>query len=324
MVYFISIIVPIYNVEKFISQCVKSLLEQDFESIEYIFVDDCSIDNSLQVLNNVIEKYPNRLGSIKIIQNSRNLGISSTRKIGMQVATGEYVIQIDSDDWVELNMCKIFYLKAMETNADIIVSDYFENFEESENYIQEAYNRKNNYFVSILLGELHGSLCNKMIRRELYVNYNIYPIESFSLFEDKFMSLRLFFYTNKVVYINSAFLHYRKHINSFTSQSIKEKHIKDTILFLEQVNIFFKENDLLGKYANEINSCILYHKKIFLLNEKYFSLWDSFYPDVNKLKYVWGIKSYDFKKKLVTAFVLLFSKRIMKLAYFYYKKNRGG
>lgn len=323
MFYNISIIVPIYNAQDYIFQCVVSLLEQDFENIEYIFIDDCSIDDSIQILNKTILNYPNRVNDIKVIKNLKNMGVSCTRKKGMEIATGTYVIQIDSDDWVEKNMCKELYKMAIETDADIIISDYYENFEDKQKYIQQKRSEDIDYFKSVLLGKLHGSLCNKIIKRSLYVENKIYPIESFCLFEDKFISLRLFSFTRKVVHISNAFLHYRQHESSFTAQNVKDRHIHDTIIFINELKNFLELNNLFEKYQDDFYSCVLYHKKIFLFEEKYFYLWDLFYPEVNRCRYVLGIESYDFKKKLVTILTLIFSKNLMKIAYRHYRKNRS-
>lgn len=323
MKYDISIVVPIYNAQKYIAKCAETLLEQNYNNIEYIFIDDSSIDKSIQILNDVMKKYPNRINDINIIKNEKNMGVSYTRKLGMQVARGEYVIQIDSDDWVELNMCKELYLKAKETNADIVTSDYFENFKNKQNYIKQDYSEDIDFFKSILLSSLHGSLCNKLIKRQLYIDFDIYPFEEFNLFEDKFVSLRLFSSTKKIAYISKAFLHYRQHESSYTSQHVKNKHIQDTILFINAVNDFFKFNNLFDQYQAEFNSFVLYHKKIFLLDENYYYLWDDFFPEVNKVKYVLNIDAYDFKKKLITIFTLIFGKGIMRVSYNYYRRNRS-
>ena len=323
MNYFFSIIVPIYNAQNYIAQCARSLFGQNFKNIEYIFVDDCSSDNSLGILKEVLKEFPDRYTSVKIIKNHKNMGVSFTRKVGMESTTGQYVIQIDSDDWVDLDMCNAFYKKIKETNADIICSDYYENYLGRQDYIEQNYGKDVDYFKAILDGRLHGSLCNKMIKRSLFVDNNIYPILGFNLFEDKFVSLRLFFFSNKVEYINSAFLHYRQYDKSFTNQPVNESQIYDTIFFINELQKFFETNKLLSILNNEFYGCILNHKKIFLLDEQYFYLWDSFYPEANKIKYLLTLKSYSLIKKIITALTLLFSKKIMKFAYTIHKKNKG-
>uniref|UniRef100_UPI00112F95A9 glycosyltransferase family 2 protein n=1 Tax=Campylobacter concisus TaxID=199 RepID=UPI00112F95A9 len=99
--YNVSIIVPIYNVEKYIEKCAVTLFEQDYDNVEYVFVNDCSPDKSMKILKDIIEKYPNRKDDIKIINNIKNSGSSLTRKYGLDASTGKYILFVDSDDWVD-------------------------------------------------------------------------------------------------------------------------------------------------------------------------------------------------------------------------------
>ena len=100
----ISVIVPIYNVRLYIERCVRSLMEQTLENIEFIFVNDCTPDDSMDILHHVLKEYPKRRKQIKIIEHETNRGISAVRNTGLKNATGQYIIYCDSDDWVEKNM----------------------------------------------------------------------------------------------------------------------------------------------------------------------------------------------------------------------------
>ena len=119
----ISIIIPIYNVAKYIEKCVCSLMEQTLDDIEYIFVNDCTLDNSIEILQKTLEKYPNRKDSCKIIHHDTNKGPAVTRNTGLELAIGEYIAFCDSDDWVEITMYEELYNKAKKENADIVYSD---------------------------------------------------------------------------------------------------------------------------------------------------------------------------------------------------------
>ena len=102
----VSVVIPVYGVEKYIERCARSLFEQTMqEGIEYIFVDDCSPDRSIEILEKVLKEYPHREPQVKIIQHSKNQGIFYTRNTGVENATGEYIIHCDSDDWVEPDIC---------------------------------------------------------------------------------------------------------------------------------------------------------------------------------------------------------------------------
>ena len=100
----VSVVIPVYNVEKYIERCARSLFEQTLDSIEYIFVDDCSPDNSIAVMENVLAEYPHRKEQIKIIRHEVNQGPYAARRHALQAATGDYVISCDADDWVDYDL----------------------------------------------------------------------------------------------------------------------------------------------------------------------------------------------------------------------------
>ena len=103
----VSILVPIYGVEKYIERCARLLFEQTYENIEYVFVNDCTKDRSLDILKNVIEQYVLRKPHITIVDNERNLGLAGTRNVAMARATGDFVIHVDSDDYIERHGGKV-------------------------------------------------------------------------------------------------------------------------------------------------------------------------------------------------------------------------
>ena len=113
----VSVIVPIYGVEPYIEKCARSLFEQSLENMEFIFVNDCTPDKSVEILRQVIEDYPRRYLQIQIIEHEENRGLAMARNSGLLIAKGEYIIHCDSDDWVELDMYEEMYEKALEKNV---------------------------------------------------------------------------------------------------------------------------------------------------------------------------------------------------------------
>ena len=120
----LSVVIPVYGVEKYIERCARSLFEQTLDDIEYIFVNDCTKDRSIDILNAVINDYPARKEQVRIVHHEKNKGLPFARQSGWQVATGEYIANCDSDDWVALDFYEIMYNEAIEKNADMVVSDY--------------------------------------------------------------------------------------------------------------------------------------------------------------------------------------------------------
>ena len=118
----VSVIVPIFGVEKYIERCARSLFEQTLNDMEIIFVDDCTKDNSIRVLKTTIEDYPARINQIKILHHEVNKGLSHARETGVKAATGDYIAHCDSDDWVDINMYESLYLFAQKGNYDFVKS----------------------------------------------------------------------------------------------------------------------------------------------------------------------------------------------------------
>lgn len=102
----VSVIVPIYGVERYIEQCVRTLMEQTLREVEYVFVDDHTPDKSMEILERVLADYPDRMGQVKVLQNEKNQGVARTRRVGLKECTGEYIIQVDSDDYVSPDYCE--------------------------------------------------------------------------------------------------------------------------------------------------------------------------------------------------------------------------
>ena len=119
----VSILVPVYNVAAFIEKCARSLFEQTFADIEYVFVDDCSPDNSVEILQRVLEDYPERKSCVKILRHEVNKGVSSARNTALRNASGDYVFFVDSDDFLELDAIALLLDKAKGTNVDIVLCD---------------------------------------------------------------------------------------------------------------------------------------------------------------------------------------------------------
>lgn len=121
----ISLIIPIYNVEKYLRQCLDSVVNQTLSDIEIICIDDCSTDSSLSIL----EEYAKKDSRIKIIDLKENVGVAHARNVGMRKATADYIMFIDPDDWIELNTCELAYNQIEKNNNDFVLFNYKKYFE---------------------------------------------------------------------------------------------------------------------------------------------------------------------------------------------------
>lgn len=135
----VSYIIPVYNVSTYIERCAKSLFTQTYGDIEFIFINDCSTDDSEVKLRKVIELFPNVQCRVKIISNKTNLGSATTRNIGLSNATGDYVMFADSDDWVESNYVESMVNTIEASEKDIVYCDYYESFKDQDKYVKQDY-----------------------------------------------------------------------------------------------------------------------------------------------------------------------------------------
>lgn len=267
MYYPVSVIVPIYKVEKYIEKCVRSLFEQTLPLIEFIFVDDCSPDNSIHILQSILNEYPNRIPHTKIIHHEHNRGLAAARNTGRSIAQGEYLISCDSDDWVEKNMYEIMYQKAQQTNADIVMCDWEEVYTTTKKRIFTNPPTDNiNCVTALLSGKIHGSVVNKLIKKSLYTKYSITCKEGMNFCEDLYVTYRLLYFAKSIAYINLPLYHYNQtNLNSYTSTQLSKISQLGLIELSHDVRIFFEqqkeENIIIQKavlyFINNIKSSIL-------------------------------------------------------------------
>ena len=292
--YDVSIIVPVYNVEKFIEKCTITLMEQDYQNIQYIFVNDCTPDNSMQVLSDTLTKYPNRKDDIKIINNRQNSGSSITRKNGLDIANGEYILFVDSDDWVELNMVSSMIKKAKETNADIVCCDYFVNFKNGpmeDLPIDHILIDKEKILIDIVKGSIDGFLCLKLIKRSLYNNVE-FP--KFSYLEDCYLTTQLFYYAENIKYVQKYLYHYNQ-MNSYsiTTNSVNKNLQNDLKQYFDKMNSFLEYKNLqsLKEY--------LYISVIYaVLSINAYNNINIISPNANKIIYLWKNDKVSFSRKI--------------------------
>lgn len=287
----ISVIIPIYNVEQYIERCVRTLFEQTLQDIEYIFVNDCTPDNSMKVLHKVIEDYPTRNQFVKIINHELNLGVSCSRIDGMKAATGKYIIHCDTDDWLDLDLYEKMYLKAESEDADITVCDFVNEYSNrpSVKTICEITGTPKEMLANMHNRSFYCMLWRSLIRRELIENHDIYTIPHVDLWEDVYVTLRAYYYANRVEKVANVYYHYFINNQSLTANSAKPKHYKDMQITISLLETFFGEKkdikpQLLLSFWKLMAKSTLLTKSGF--NPK---RWKNEYPEVHQ--YIMQIKS---------------------------------
>ena len=229
--YKISLIVPIYGVERYIGKFAESALGQTYPNIEFIFVNDGTKDRSIEILEDIIEReFPHLKPHITIV-NKQNEGLPQARKTGLEHATGEYILFADSDDWLELDAVEKVMAVAERTSADIVYFDLVKEYGHRSSYKREreyTVATKGDFIVNMFNYKSYGYTVTKCFRRRLYTDNTIY-IPKFGMHEDIYLMSQIIFYAESLVHIPEALYHYRKdNLDSFCSQSGYTRHIAST------------------------------------------------------------------------------------------------
>lgn len=294
----VSVIVPIYKVEKFIFRCAVSLMEQTLVDVEYIFVDDATPDGSIEILQGVIDCYPARKSQCRILHHEQNMGLPAARNSGLQVAQGNYIFHCDSDDYVEKDMLEKLYGAAKNNDVDIVWCDWYLSFEKNERYMkQPEYTTSIDALKGMLSGLMKFNVWNKLIKRSLYTDNNISFPSGYGMGEDMTI-IRLFARANKVTYVPEAFYHYVQQNSGAFCKTYSTKHLQDV-----WHNASLVIDDMRKIYGNIMDLELAFFKLDvkfpFLIGDddvKY-ALWKKWYPEANK--YIMQNKSLSFRSRLV-------------------------
>ncbi len=277
----VSVIVPIYNVSRFIKRCVESLFNQTLDDVEFIFVNDCTPDDSIDILKKVIADYPDR--NTMIINHEVNKGLPAARNTGLKAASGDYIFHCDSDDFIEPTMLNDLYYTACDDNADIVWCDWYLTFEKNERYMkQPGYDTPKEALKAMLTGKMKYNVWNKLVRGSLYEENGIFFPSGYGMGEDITM-IMLFAYAKNVKYLPKAYYHYVKLNTNAFSNTYSQKHLEELKYNVGRIDEFIHK--IYGDSMDvEIGLFKLDVKYPFLItdNSEKYRLWSDWYPESNK------------------------------------------
>lgn len=292
----VSVIVPIYNVRNFILRCAESLMQQTLEDVEYIFVNDATPDDSMEILKCVLQRSSKMNDNIRILEHEVNCGLPAARNTGLSVASGEYIFHCDGDDYVEPNMLKDMYLMAKSENADIVWSDWFLSFEKRERYMkQPSLDSSENTLIALLSGSMKYNVWNKLIRKRLYDDNGILFPEGYSMGEDMTI-IKLMACAKNVAYVPHAYYHYVRTNSGAMTASWSEKHFADINHNVAETIVFIRR-----KFGEKFDLYLEYFKlsiKLPLLisdDFQMYNLWSNWYQESNR--FIWRNKSVCFRTR---------------------------
>ena len=240
----VSIIVPVYGVEKYIERCAVSLFDQTYEDIEYIFVNDCTKDNSIVILKEVIERYPTRKPHVRIIEHEKNKGLGGARNTAVAAATGDFLIHVDSDDYIDVLTLQKLVEAQTKSNADIIAfggySVYTNKLVEEREFVCQD---RELSIINMIKHTTRNSVWGRLIRKQLYTDNNINVLPGTNMSEDLQVVPRLYYYANKVEVLDELLYYYNCLNEGSYTYSFSEKKAKQVFQTLDILEEFFKEQN---------------------------------------------------------------------------------
>lgn len=293
----ISIIVPVYNVEKYLNKCLDSLVNQTYKNIEIICVNDGSTDNSLDILN----EYANKDERV-IVVNKKNGGISDARNVGIVKVTGEYMMFVDSDDWIDLEICEKSLDVMIKYSVDVVMCSYIREYAGKSLpkiiFNEDCYFNENEtrYQLYRRLFGLYGeqlrqpenadaivTAWGKLYKSKLIIDNNIKFVDTKKIgtCEDALFNIEVFQYVKNSYFLNKCFYHYRKDNLSFTSCYRESLNIQWNNLYILMQNQI-KENNLDATFNEALSNRIALNMIGLGLNTVYST--KNFFGRYNELK----------------------------------------
>lgn len=237
----VSVIVPIYNVEKYLEKCINSLLSQTLEDIQIILVNDGSKDNS----GNIAKEYEKNNKDRVIYVEKANGGLSDARNYGLKYATGNFIAFLDSDDYIEKNAYEEMYNKAIEEDADYVECDFIWEFP-NKTRVDKQYPYKNK---KEMLSFVRVVAWNKLIKRQLITDNNL-EFPKGLRYEDVEFTYKLIPFINKFAYVDKPFVHYVQREGSIAN--VQNERTAEIFTVLDNVIEFYKKNNIYEEYREEL------------------------------------------------------------------------
>ena len=246
----VSIIVPVYNTEKYLAKCLDSLVNQTLSDIEIIVVNDESPDNSKKIVNKYLKAYPDKVKYFEQL----NGGQGSARNLGLTKATGEYIGYVDSDDYVSLSMYQKMYDEALKTDADIVMCTHTIVYEDSAREVTEKLflktkDNKTNCFFN------NAGVCNKIYKRELLKDFTF---RSKVWYEDIDFTTKVIMNAKKISYVDEGLYYYLLRQGSTMNNNNVEKNL-DILKSFDSILTYLNEHKEFKKYYDEVEYLAIGH-----------------------------------------------------------------
>lgn len=266
--YKVTIAVPVYGVEAYMEKCAESLFEQTYSNIEFLFINDCTPDKSIEIIEKVLDKYPNRQGQVRIIRQKKNKGCPAARNLAVQLATGDFIFHVDADDYLEKDAISSMVYEQKATDADLVVANYLIETDSKTKLVRycDISKTKEEIVKDCLDDKSSQSVWGILIRRQIYLDHNIRADESFHVGEDWQVAPLLLYYANIIAYVDKVIYHYqlsRPNSITITSQESVTKKKNQLICFVKTMNCLLES----FKDKGQTYLDVIYRKKAILVQD---------------------------------------------------------
>ena len=226
----VSILIPVYGVEDYIERCARSIFEQTYPNIEYIFCDDCSPDQSISVLRRVMKDYPLRAKHTRILRHKKNRGLAAARNTLVEACRTDWLMHVDSDDWVEHDAVSLLVKKQSKTKADIVWGDLIKRSHQKEEYVTNPdATYKKDIICKLLDCTVFHHICGKLIRKSIYDDFNIKAVDGIDMGEDWYVVIPLYYHATEYAKVNHCIVHYERR----RSQALTAKRERLDVNYLQ-------------------------------------------------------------------------------------------
>lgn len=288
----VSVIVPVYGVVQYISQCIESLIAQTYKNIEIILVDDGSKDRCGEICDKYIKK-----DSRIVVYHKLNGGLTSARNYGLERATGEWILPVDGDDWIEPDTIERLIDKANETDADIVFADFWFDYPDKQiasNFYD--WHKQGNEGLKEYISTSWTCLAGSIQKRSLYIDNGLKSPEGINYCEDFHLIVRLCYFAKRIEKVALPLYHYRQQDNSII-HNLDKKTESDELYVYSYIINFFKQQGVYNEFKKPMAWRSLKAAQELALDTKTFNEFREYNPD--KRAYIFDCPFINTKLKII-------------------------
>lgn len=282
----VSVLVPFYNVENYVGRCVESLFTQTYHNIEYIFVNDCTPDKSMEVINDKIEKY-GLASKCKMIVHEQNQGISASRNDCLDNMTGDFFLFVDSDDYIDADMVELLVEAAIKENADISGCGYIEEFSDhSVEHPQKYTNDHDEMMRAITLLTIKGVMWKLLVRSAIVTEHRdeVRFIPDRNMVDDYLFCCQIFYYAQRFASVDRCMYHWIQYNpNNYTHTTIFA--VESQAAAIRKTEQFYREKGVYEVVKDELLKRKFISKQPLLFDMNCIDVkrWRTLFPESNSV-----------------------------------------